>query len=68
MVFAGTASTEEAKRGPEAAQAAAIRPKKQLQKFYDAVLDRQNQNFLYRLVKQSCILQKDDKNKDANSG
>lgn len=68
MIFTGTASTEEAKRGPEAAQAAAIRPKKQLQKFYDAVLDRQNQNFLYRLVKQSCILQKDDKNKDAHSG
>ena len=68
MIFTGTTSTEEAKRGPEAAQAAAIRPKKQLQKFYDAVLDRQNQNFLYRLVKQSCILQKDDKNKDAHSG
>ena len=46
----------------------AIKPKKQLQKFYEAVLDKNNQNFLYRLVKQSCLLQKDDKGKDSASG
>ena len=46
------------------AQGQAIKPKRQLQRFYDAVLDKQNQNFLYRLVKQSCMLQKDDKSKE----
>ena len=47
---------------------ATLRPKKQLHRFYDAVLDKQNQNFLYRLVKQSCMLQKDDKGKESNQG
>ena len=31
------------------------RPKKQLKEFYEAVLDKDNQKFLYNLVKQSCI-------------
>ena len=39
------------------------RPKRQLKEFYEAVLDKENQKFLYNLVKQSCITQKDDKTK-----
>ena len=31
------------------------KPKKQLKEFYEAVLDKDNQKFLYSLVKQSCI-------------
>ena len=44
--------------------AGSVKRKKQLQKFYDAVLDKNNQAFLYRLVKQSCMLQKDEKGKE----
>ena len=32
------------------------------------MLDKQNQNFLYKLVKQSCLLQKDEKGKESNQG
>ena len=41
----------------------ATRPRRQLKEFYEMVLDKENQKFLYNLVKQSCITQKDDKTK-----